>query len=170
MYYFFSTKYTSDKCYINFGDDMKKTVIKGIVFIILGFIIGNIIFGNLKNYLKRMKNIDTYYFLQEGVYTNKESLQANLKNLTERTITKEKEKYYVYVGITKDKEVAEMIMSIYEKQGYKIYLKEKDIDSTEFSENVNQYDLLIKDAESEEQVLTIEQVVLANYEEIIKKQ
>ena len=149
---------------------MKRILIKSIIFITIGFFVGEFIFGNIQDYIQKMKNVDTYYFLQEGVYANQASLQTSLKNLTQKIISKEQDKYHVYVGITKDKEVAEVLMNIYEKRGYKIYLKEKNITSLEFSENVNQFDLLIKDTEEEDQILVIEKVVLANYEEIMKKQ
>jgi len=148
---------------------MKKIIIKGLIFITIGFVLGEFLFGNMKNYLNRIKKVDTYYFLQEGVYSNMNTLQNNLRNLTQKTIDQENNQYYVYVGITKDKEIAEMLMNIYEKKGYKIHIKEKNISSEEFSENVNQFDLLIKDTDLEEQILIIEKVVLANYEEIKKK-
>ena len=126
---------------------MKKIIILGIIYIIIG-----------------------YYFLQEGVYTNTDILQTNLVNLNKKIIDYNNNKYYVYVGITKDLEVAEKIIKIYEKEGYNITILEKGLSSEEFSTNVNQFDLLIKDTKDNNQILTIEEVVLANYEEIIKKQ
>ena len=149
---------------------MKKIILKGILFVIIGFFLGEVIFGNTKDYLKRLKKMDTYYFLQEGVYSTKESLQRNIENLTHKTIDYQDNQYYVYVGITKDEKVLDTLKNIYEKKGYSLYIKEKDLSSEEFSENVNQFDLLIKNTEEEDQILTIERVVLANYEEIIKKQ
>ena len=89
--------------------------------------------------------------------------------MSKKIIEEQKDKYYVYVGITKDKTVAELLKNIYEKKGIKIYQKEKNISSREFSENVNQFDWLIKETEDEDQILMIEKIVLANYEEISKK-
>ena len=59
-------------------------------------------------------------------------------------------------------------MKIYEDDGYNIYLKEKYLSNEEFYNNVTQFDLLIKDNNDTSNILTIEEVVLANYEEIIK--
>lgn len=148
---------------------MKKIILKSILFIGIGFLLGNLIFNNNKDFFLKMKSTDTYYFLQEGVYLDYDHLQNNISKLSEKTIEKKQDKYYVYVGITKDKEVAELLKNIYEKKGYKIYQKERNISSREFSENVNQFDWLIKETEEEEQILTIEKIVLANYEEISKK-
>ena len=148
---------------------MKKIILKSILFIGIGFLLGNLIFNNNKDFFLKMKSTDTYYFLQEGLYLDYNNLQNNISKLSEKTIEKSHDKYYVYVGITKDKEVAELLKNIYEKKGYKIYQKERNISSREFSENVNQFDWLIKETEEEEQILTIEKIVLANYEEISKK-
>ena len=145
---------------------MKKFIISTIFFITIGYILGNFIFQT--KIINKYKNEDKYYFLQEGVYTNKEVLQTNLIDLNNKIIDKSNNKYYVYVGITKDLEVAKKIMKIYENEGYNIYLKEKYLSNEEFLNNVIQFDLLIKDTSDNNQVLTIEEVVLANYEEIIK--
>lgn len=149
---------------------MKKKIILGLFFIVIGYILGEILFENQKELLKINKLKNSYYFLQEGVYSDKNNLQNNLNKLEHKLIDYQKDKYYVYVGITKDKAIATKLKEIYEQKGIRIYQKEKQIDSEEFSTNVEQFDLLIKETKEEEQILTIEEVVLANYEEIIKKQ
>lgn len=149
---------------------MKKLLTKGIILIILGFSMGEIIFGNKRKYFDKLKNSETYYFLQEGVYSDKSILENNLIKETERLVDYQDNKYYVYVGITKDEEVLKKLIKIYKKNGLDIYPKEKSIISEEFSTNISQFDLLIKSSSEESQILTIEKVVLANYEEIIKKQ
>ena len=45
----------------------------------------------------------------------------------------------------------------------------ESLSNEEFNNNVTQFDLLINATTSEKEILTIEKVVLANYEEIIKK-
>ena len=148
---------------------MKKLIIKSFIFISIGFLLGNMIFDNNKEFFRKMKSTDTYYFLQEGVYSDYNNLQNNISKISEKIIEEQQDKYYVYVGITKDKTVAELLKNIYEKKGIKVYQKEKNISSREFSENVNQFDWLMKETEDEDQILMIEKIVLANYEEISKK-
>ena len=145
---------------------MTKTLILGILFILLGYYLGKFIFN--EKIINKYKKEEKYYFLQEGVYSNKENLQTNLNSLNNKIIDKKDNKYYVYVGITRDLEVAKKIMKIYEDDGYNIYLKEKYLSNEEFYNNVTQFDLLIKDNNDTSNILTIEEVVLANYEEIIK--
>lgn len=149
---------------------MKKILLKGALFILLGFILGNYIFGTKIKPLQSLYNKETYYFLQEGVYSNEDTLKNNLRGITQKVVDYSNEKYYVYLGITKDLEVAEKLKKIYEAKGVKIYQKEKNVTSQEFSNNVEQFDLLIKATNEEDEILTIEEVVLANYDEIFKKE
>ena len=148
---------------------MKKIILKGIIFIIVGFIIGELIFSDRIETLQRFNKKEIYYFLQEGVYKDKNILNNNLSEVSNKLIDYQDNKYYVYVGITKDIEIANRLKNIYEKEGINVYLKEKYIRSEEFSTNVDQFDLLIRETKDNDQVLTIEEVILANYEEIIKK-
>lgn len=147
---------------------MKKTIIKGIFFIIIGFILGQIIFGEKIELIKKLQKGDTYYFLEEGVYNNSNSIQNN--NIYRRIVENKDNKYHVYIGITRDKEVLEKLKSIYKKENINVTIKEIVLESNEFKTNVEQFDLLIRNTKDDSQILTIEEVVIANYQEIIKKQ
>ena len=83
---------------------------------------------------------------------------------------KSNDKYYVYLGITKNLKVAEKLKQFYENQGYQVYIKEVELKNEEFYNNVTQFDLLLNNDISESEMLTIEEVVLANYEEITRKE
>ena len=86
---------------------MKKTIVYGLVAIILGYIIGNILFTN-KELIKMKYAKDKYYLLQEGVYYD-ESLSKNQSNINSKIVEKDGKKISIYVGITKDLEVAEKL-------------------------------------------------------------
>ena len=146
---------------------MKKTIIKGIFFIIIGFFIGQFLFGEKIELIKKLQKGDTYYFLEEGVYNNYDNIE---NNISRKIIENKNNKYYVYIGITRDKEVLDKLINIYKENNIKVQVKEKILESVEFKTNVEQFDLLIKQTKDTSQILTIEEVVIANYEEIIKKQ
>jgi len=151
--------------------NMKKILFSSLFFIVLGFLLGNIIFSNRTDLLENISpKKETYYFLQEGIYTDKDILEDNLKKIGPKVIDYDKDKFYVYVGITKDKKVADKLQKIYSLKGYSLIQKEKHLSNAEFSNNVAQFDLLINATREEEEILTIEEVVLANYDEIIKKE
>ena len=147
---------------------MKKTFIYAITFIVLGIVIGNYLEHNPKvKSIFKEKNI--YYFVQEGVYSSKDIMNENIKEIKNKAIIHKNDKYYVYVGISKDLEIAKKIRNIYERIGYQTFIKEMSINNEEFSNNLEQFDLLIRSSNSNEDVLKIEEVILSNYEEIYEK-
>ena len=149
---------------------MKKILFKIILFIGIGFSLGEIIFGKKIETIKQLANKETYYFLQEGIYNNKKLLKENCKYLNDKIIEKRNDKYYVFIAITKDPSILNKLKDIYEKAGIKTIIIQKNISSNSFSENLDQLDYLIKNTKDNEQILLIEKVILANYEEMIKKE
>ena len=149
---------------------MKKILFKIILFIGIGFSLGEIMFGKKIEEIKKLANKETYYFLQEGIYNNKKLLKENCKYLNDKIIEKHNDKYYVFLAITKDLSILEKLKDIYEKAGINTIIIQKNISSNSFSENLNQLDYLIKNTKDDEQILLIEKVILANYEEMIKKE
>ena len=146
---------------------MKKKIFYSIIILITGIIVGRNIY--LSKSTQTFSNKDIYYFIQEGVYSSKSIMEENIKNMDLKVVDELDNKYYVYLGITKDESIAKRLKEIYESQGYQIYIKEVSLSNEEFNNNVTQFDLLINATTSEKEILTIEKVVLANYEEIIKK-
>lgn len=148
---------------------MKKTFFLSIIFTLLGTLTGLIINTNNKQ-IRTFNEEKKYYFLQEGVYSNEKSMLENTKELDVKLVINDNDKYYVYLGITKEEKLAQKIKEIYINKGYSLYIKEINLDNEEFYNNVTQFDLLIKNTNKENEILTIEEVVLANYEEIILNQ
>ena len=66
-----------------------------------------------------------------------------------------------------DMDNANKVKKIYEDMGYKIYIKTVTLDNEEFASNVSQFDLLVKESDTNDDILTVEEVIMANYEQII---
>lgn len=149
---------------------MKKNTI--IIFFIIAILI--IIASKFqtakKNLAQAFLKNDTYYFIQEGIYTSEKIMKENVKDINIKYVENKNDKYYVYLGITKSETNAIKIKEIYQEMGYKVYIEEVRLANAEFSSNIEQFDLLINSANTKSEILTITEVVLANYEEIIKKQ
>jgi len=145
---------------------MKKTIYYAVFFILVGAVFGRYFHDNIKA-LSVFNTKDRYYFIQEGVYSSKEMLDENTKDISNKVIINDNDKYYVYVGITKDLEIAQIVKNIYDKLGYQTYIKEVNLNNNEFANNLEQFDLLVKNSDSDEDVLTVEEVILSNYEEIV---
>ena len=143
---------------------MKRTIICGLVAILLGYIIGNIIFTK-RGFIIKKNNNDKYYLLQEGIYYDKNILK-NI-NAKSKIVEKTKDKIYIYVGITKNIEVAERLVNIYEKDNIKLSIIEKYLSNEELKNNIEQFDFLILSSNDKDEILKIEEVIMASYEEII---
>ena len=146
---------------------MKKTMVLAVVFVVLGAICGNYLYEKAPESISVFWEDDTYYFLQEGVYSSKDIMQENVEDLTNKLAIFEDDKYYVYVGITMSADNAKKIQKIYQNFGYDIYIKTVELDNEEFASNVSQFDLLVEDSDVTSDILTVEEVVLANYEQIL---
>lgn len=150
---------------------MKKTLKVSILSIILGALVGILLNNTYKEKIISTfaKEGNSYYFIQEGVYASNDIMQENTKDILIKTVDLVDNKHYVYLGITRNKENANKLKEIYEKKGYQVYIKEQNLSNEEFYNNVTQFDILIESTDKEEEILTIEEVVLANYEELIKR-
>ena len=149
---------------------MKKTMIVSLASIILGALSAMLLNSTYKEKLiNTFSEGKTYYFIQEGVYSSKEIMTENTKDIQVKTVDTLNNQHYVYLGITRDNNNAKKIKDIYEKKGYQIYIKEQNLSNEEFYNNVTQFDILVNSTDKASEILTIEEVVWANYEELIKK-
>lgn len=149
---------------------MRKTIGVSILLLVLGTIIGNGLYNKLHtSFLEVFKENNSCYFIQEGIYSNYDLMFENTKDIDIKLIEKENNKYYVYLGISSNLDNANKLKDIYEKEGYKVRIKEVNLNNEEFYTNLVQFDLLIDKTSSDNEILTIEEVILANYEEIIRK-
>lgn len=145
---------------------MKKTMFLAVIFVILGAVCGNYLYKNAPDSVSVFRESSKFYFLQEGIYSSKDIMMENVGDLSNKLVVLKDNQYYVYVGITLDKNNVDKIKKIYEDMGYQIYVQEIELDSEEFISNVSQFDLLVAEADSTDDILSVEEVVLANYEQI----
>lgn len=135
--------------------------------ILIGYLCGEIVYGQYKKNVTTFNETNQAYFLQQGVYSSNESMLTNTKELTDFLDIKENDKYYVYVGITKNSENAQKLKEIYTKKGNDIYIKELSITNPDFISMLIEYDNLIANTNDINQILAIEKSVLSIYEELV---
>lgn len=145
---------------------MKKMIIYAIISITIGYLIGNIIFTN-KDIFKKNNENEKYYLLQEGTYYDDKILNNNYSSIKQKIIEKKDSKIHIYIGITRSLEVAEKIINIYEEKKVNLSIVEKYYSNEELKNSIDQFDLLINSSKDKEEILKIEEVVLASYDEII---
>ena len=141
----------------------KKFVISIVIVIFLGIISARSVYS-LSN---QTEDKYTYYFLQLGVYDDIDSLNDDTKIVEDKIVLKEKDKYYVYVGISKDKNILNRISDLYKNYGYNLLIKNKKITNEEFIINLEQFDKLLKQTNELEELKKIMAVILSSYQEMV---
>lgn len=106
----------------------------------------------------------TIYIFQYGVYSNKENMINNLNKINYVYEVLDN-KYYVYVGMTKNKDNVDKLKNYFKSLSYDIYVKELEVNG-EFAENLSQYDLLLNEAVTNESISTILKTTLSKFEEL----
>lgn len=149
-----------------------KFIVPLISAILIGFLLGKFMFNQYdsKTSIKTVFNDkgQSLYFIQQGVYSSKESMEANVSSFSSYIYEVNDNKYYVYIGITGNKENVSKLEGFFKNMGYDIYVKEFNIDSNAFLESLSQYDELLLQTTDEKAIKTIESQVLSKYEELIQ--
>lgn len=145
-----------------------KFLIPIIFSIVIGFLLGQVFFSEYNNEsLTAFNEGETVYFIQLGVYQNINNIKENLSNYEEFLIELEKDGYHVYAGITKIKKQAERIKVYYESLGNNVYIKERKLTNNPFLNILDEYDKITTIASNDDDLISIERIVLSNYEEMI---
>lgn len=124
---------------------MKKSII--IVILIgsmLGLLFGKLLFKNYdgKKYLNETGNI---YYIQYGVYTSNDAAIKNASNLEKYKIIENDDKYYVYLGITSNYEVALKAQKLYKEKGIYTFIRSDYVKNSETLELIKKYDNSLND-------------------------
>ncbi|MEG1987408.1 MAG: hypothetical protein RR047_02970 [Bacilli bacterium] len=142
-----------------------KFIIPMIGAILLGYFCGKVL---CKDYIKDSttgSEVNIVYFLQQGVYSSKESMEANVKNLSDYLYQVEDNKYYVYSGITSSKDNAKKIKDLYQENNINIYIKPAVEKNKGFLSNLVQYDILLSSSNTISEISSILKAILASYNE-----
>ena len=139
-----------------------------IIAIFLGAVLGNFLFEQYKLEDKSVvREVNSIYFVMEGSYGTLEQAKEATKDIEVKLITKEDANYVVYLAITKSNDNLEKLEKIYEDLKLNTTIKKMSIDNEEFLATLEQMDLLIDKTTSQDEILAVNEVVLANYQEFV---
>lgn len=142
-----------------------KFIVPLLFSIIIGFVSAKIVYS-IYDSIKTNYNA---YLLQIGAYKEEETLNNEVKNLNSYVTVNAEDLTYVYVGVTTNKINADKIKKIYENNNMNIYIKPVFIDNINFYSNLEQYDILLSSVEKESDILSINDVILSDYEQMVIK-
>ena len=131
-----------------------------IIAISLGFIIGEVIYSD---YLRNLDNTKyNAYLIQIGSFNNDIEVDPS-----KYLVLKENGIYNVYAGITTKLSNATKIKELYEEDNIESVIKPTVIDTVEFISNLEQFDILLSDADDRDNLISINDVIISRYEELI---
>ena len=129
--------------------------------IVLGYLCANYI---ISEYVSTTSNSDNIvYFLQVSASDKEENTNTNIKN----QLTVKEDKYYTYIGMTLSKDEANKIKKIYKENNIDIYIKNKSINNNKFISELEQYDILLKNTNTKEEIDNVLGSILSSYEEVL---
>ena len=147
---------------------MKYKFLVPILFsIAIGLFFGKIFFDNYdKTSLTVFDEKSKVYMLQVGVYSSKDKMKESFKDYKKLLYIESDDGYHLYVGITKNNQIAKKIKEHYDKKGNNIYVKENIVDNKSFLSILGEYDKII-DIASDNDIEEIEKIVISNYKEMV---
>lgn len=99
------------------GDFMKKYLFPVMSSLIIGYILATLLFKQYQydaNIKTVFNNGVTVYFLQQGVYSSVDSMKENMSSFNYYIYSFENDKYYTYIGITKNTDNLTKLKGYYE--------------------------------------------------------
>ncbi len=146
---------------------MKKYLLTIIISLLIGFLLS---FYMLKEY----ESVDItpvfgvkqdVYLIQQGVYSNMESMQENTSNLSDYIYSVIDNMYYVYIGISLDSENVDKLQEYYKNKGINTIVKTTAISDNELIESIKQYDMVLKETNDDETIKEVCRQILSKYKE-----
>jgi len=148
---------------------MKKYLFTFLIAIVSGFFLSCFFIKQYDNYtgIKVSGNGENLYFIQYGVYSSIESMEKETIALENYVYNISEDKYYVYVGITKNKENADKIVNHYKNLGCETIIKEYEINNSKFLSELSNYDSLLLSTTDKTVMSSLISQVLSKYEEVV---
>ena len=148
---------------------MKQYVLTFIIALVIGFFLCNFFIKQYNDYngIKVVNSGYELYFIEYGIYDSASDMEKETINLENYIYSENEGKYYVYIGITEDKENANKIVNHYKQKGYETSIKKFGITNKEFIEIIKNYDTLLKNINDETAVSSLISQVLTKYEEVV---
>ncbi len=136
------------------------------IAILVGLISGNLLY---KQYEKEQNINEDYnsYLLQLGIFNTKEEALSKVANITDYMMIQQGNKYYVYLGISTKKDNAKKVASVFLDEDIDVSIKKTVINNVEFMSNLEQFDILLDSASTKEDIMSINEVILSSYEEMV---
>lgn len=140
--------------------------------LLIGFIMGKFMFEqydikDLSIPTIKTTNGTKASFLQVGEYNSMENMEQALTGVEQYIYMTSDNKYYAYVAITTESKNISKLQGYYQEKGYITTVKELNISSDTFIDQLYQYDQLLSKTDEMEAIGVIINNVLKSYKELV---
>lgn len=148
---------------------MKKYLFTIIISLLVGFLLSNYILKQYDDYkgITVYKDGEMLYFIEYGVYDNYSDMEKNTINLENYIYQFDDNKYYVYIGITKNDEVLSKVNNYFKNLGYSITTKEFYVTNNEFIKLIENNDAILLLTNDEVVIGEVVSEGLTSYEKVV---
>ncbi len=145
---------------------MKRMIVAILGVVLVGTLFGTVLRKKEEAY-DSLQEENLVYFLSLGNFATQEEAEQKSDAYAAKMILKEDGKYDVYVGLTQDEENLDKIKSVFSIE--KLIVREMCINNDEFLSELKQYDILLKNTEVKEEIVSILKSVFSTYEETVNE-
>lgn len=145
-----------------------KALIPIFCSIFIGFLLGKLIFNQYDdNSINTFEEGERIYFVQINKFSSKEEMNNSIDNIDNFLYLNENDTYYVYAGISKKEEIANKVKEYYKKAYNNVIVQQKNVTNESFLNILSEYDKITEITTRDEDLISIEQIILSNYKEMI---
>ena len=113
------------------------------------------------------KNGEELIFVMNGIYSSKDEMEASCSSLKSYIYSLENDKYYVYLGITKNLENFDKLKGYFNRKGYDVSERTLNINNDSYIELLDQYDILLSKTNDDDVIEAIASQSITKYKEYI---
>lgn len=149
---------------------MKKYILSISIALIVGIIFGKFFLEQYDAYegIKFSSNEgEMLYFIRYGIYNSEEEMEKNTLSLVNYIYNIVDNKYYVYIGITREHDNLIKLNNYYSELGYKTITEEFLVTNKTFLEELVNFDSILANTNDEIVISSISSLTLEKYEVIV---
>lgn len=149
---------------------MKKYILSISIALVVGMFFGKFLLEQYDAYegIKLSSNEgEMLYFIRYGIYNSEEEMEKNTLSLVNYVYNIVDDKYYVYIGITKEHDNLIKLNNYYSSLGYKTITEEFLITNRSFLVELANFDNILANTTDEVVISSISSLTLAKYEETV---
>ena len=149
---------------------MKKYIFSISLALIVGMLFGNFFLKQYEAYegIRFTSNEgESLYFIRYNIYDSIEEMEKGTLSLVNYVYKVIDDKYYVYIGITRNSDNLMKLNNYFSSLGYKTITEEFLVTDSEFLLELENFDNILANTDDDVVISSVSSLVLEQYEELV---